>query len=396
MWRIQRIQWIRVLLCFNILLLVFVLRQFDPVSMYRPIHRGKYSTRHCNVHKTWCSDISASFEIHRNIKHLSQQCPWNDPVHRYKKLKPTISSLLVLDKVSILELSKFSMNYPVQIMPVHLGHEHVGSWNETFHFLFALIRCGHNIAVARYGDGELSVINGDQYQSETDISNWKFNSSNIGFPKMLDLIVDGFALAADSGPVSDSGGMFIGLPFYYCLEGLRHFRFGGGGMMSWLKAMINSPRVKQYIARISQNRMVYSWQWGNLNYPSTIEMVHKLAMRRRIILICNDRVANGTHSLPWWVDFVFTVSSDGVDWFMSNIDQLTYNAVHIAKSFQNHIFLISAGPMSNALIPLMFRANPNNTYLDMGGTLDFEVHHLRTRGFHPDFENPHNSKVRLS
>ena len=31
----------------------------------------------------------------------------------------------------------------------------------------------------------------------------------------------------------------------------------------------------------------------------------------------------------------------------------------------------------------MVRANPDNTYLDVGGTLDFELTGQRTRDFHP-------------
>ena len=43
---------------------------------------------------------------------------------------------------------------------------------------------------------------------------------------------------------------------------------------------------------------------------------------------------------------------------MQNLDAITAEAVQLAKAVSHHVFVFSAGPIANALIPLMNRANP--------------------------------------
>ena len=102
-----------------------------------------------------------------------------------------------------------------------------------------------------------------------------------------------------------------------------------------------------------------------------------------IILICNDHVLQNRDRLPPWAKIVLMVPGDGVRWMTSNVELIKKQAARVAQAAHNQIFAFSAGPLSNALIPLMFRINPNNTYIDFGGTLDYSVHSVRTRPFHP-------------
>ena len=54
-------------------------------------------------------------------------------------------------------------------------------------------------AVARYGDGELAIMSGRSYASETDIGNWiiSVDAKSAGYAKLMHLLTDGFQLAAE-------------------------------------------------------------------------------------------------------------------------------------------------------------------------------------------------------
>mmetsp|Transcript_43656 Transcript_43656/g.138062 ORF Transcript_43656/g.138062 Transcript_43656/m.138062 type:complete len:119 (-) Transcript_43656:256-612(-) len=70
--------------------------------------------------------------------------------------------------------------------------------------------------------------------------------------------------------------------------------------------------------------------------------------------------------------------------FSANFDQVVDQAAWLASSVNDCVFAFAAGPISNLLIPVMWRANQHNTYVDFGGTLDLVVLGRSTRDFHPD------------
>ena len=80
----------------------------------------------------------------------------------------------------------------------------------------------------------------------------------------------------------------------------------------------------------------------------------------------------------------------------NNLDNVKRQAVLMASTPQGYVFGFSAGPMSNILIPLMWRRNPNNTYIDFGGVLDFEIHNVSTREFHSYSKNVRGTQQKNS
>ena len=74
----------------------------------------------------------------------------------------------------------------------------------------------------------------------------------------------------------------------------------------------------------------------------------------------------------------------------SKVGEVAQQARCLARAHHNKVLLFSAGPISNALIPFMWRATPNNTYLVFRGTLDYVVHGIQTRPFLPDASGTSN------
>ena len=79
-------------------------------------------------------------------------------------------------------------------------------------------------------------MSGRGYESQTDIGNWTFQpvSTDTGYIKVVQLMLDGFTLAREHSNSKIIGGMYLGLPFHFCGEGIHDHTKGGGGHDDWL------------------------------------------------------------------------------------------------------------------------------------------------------------------
>ena len=364
-----------------------------------------YSKRVCDG-VDFCISIRTHATIQRNKERLDATCPsggWNKSGHKLKKQLPSLPANLKI--IAFLSWSKHdaeggiatslkamtsnsSMVKDTKIdkRVISLQHPHVGAFSETGALFRAKIRCGEPFALARYGDGELSLLERRSYKG---IDAWSFDpdSDELGARRISELIADGFALA------EDYDGMHLGLPFYFCAEGThdrdRHqILKGGGGNNQWLRDF--APHLHR---RIPPRQLVYSWQWSNLNYGPVFEEL--LSDLRKLsfltIVICSENIRKtrtASDQLPSWVWSVLTVPDDGVAWFVTHMQEIEHSARALARAVNGVIVLFAAGPLSNMLIPLMTRANRANTYIDVGGTIDWELKGVRSRDFHPKADNP--------
>jgi len=157
---------------------------------------------------------------------------------------------------------------------------------------------------------------------------------------------------------------------------------GGGGRTDTVDQFLKLPDDVD-IQSIPSNRFLYSWQFGNLNYNATIDLIQTLFDARwPILVVCNhERIVNA--SAPGWVGGVFTIPHDGVNFMLRDFDKTTASLRDLARSFKDTAFLFAAGPISNVAIAIMHRANPHNIYIDIGGSLDYMLSAVRTRDFHP-------------
>ena len=301
---------------------------------------------------------------------------------------------------------------------IKLGHTHIGGYNETMALFRALIRCRQHFSVVRYGDGEIALMRQQRYTGEESLiegndglqhTQWEFSPESEGAGRLVDLLYSGFQLAAEQAamvtmntdvPVNP---LFLGVPLYFCREGMTSTEekkqlYGGGGRYSWLEAFLTykgntltelpTPRPgigrRADLLKVLQQRIVYSWQWGNLNYGATVDMLHQMQdAGTRIILICSEAVTEQEGGVPRWASAIITVPSAGLDDFQNFASPFETAAKELASSVRDHVFVISAGPIAKAIIPLMNVANPLNTYLDIGGSLDPQILGRRTRAFQP-------------
>lgn len=110
--------------------------------------------------------------------------------------------------------------------------------------------------------------------------------------------------------------------------------------------------------------------WANLmingNYPLYMEQVVPLMKKYPVVMVVN-KMAN-IENLPFNVVKDFRIGKN-----CHINDQHLISEMHRwveENNIQNHLFLFGAASLSNLLIYDLFKSFPNNTYMDIGSTLN--------------------------
>jgi hypothetical protein len=110
--------------------------------------------------------------------------------------------------------------------------------------------------------------------------------------------------------------------------------------------------------------------WSNLfinsNYERFLVDILPIFSQKEIIFIVNENA--NLNKLPFKVKKDFRV---GVNCFINNYDLIDEIENYIKdNNIENHLFLVSAASLSNLLIHRLYLTNKNNTYLEIGSTLN--------------------------
>ena len=130
----------------------------------------------------------------------------------------------------------------------------------------------------------------------------------------------------------------------------------------------NGKKSVDYMKNIAQNdkNLTFSNLLQNNNYFFFVEKMIKFLKKRKIILIANKK--HDQKKLPFKIKKKFNI---GVNCFVNDygISKIIQNYIK-ANKIKNHVFLFSASSLSNVLIMELFEKYDNNTYIDIGSTLN--------------------------
>lgn len=123
--------------------------------------------------------------------------------------------------------------------------------------------------------------------------------------------------------------------------------------------------------------------WGNIfvnaNYPLYVKNIMPEFRNYDIVMVVNNKAI--VNNLPF-ADKIVKIFYVGTNAWMADFDLVGKMKRYIEeKKIENHLFLFAAGPFSNILIMECFKSSPNNTYLDIGSTLDNMMNLGATRGY---------------
>jgi len=190
-------------------------------------------------------------------------------------------------------------------------------------------------ALARFGDGELRILNG-QFNRYPE---FRYDPADPAYAFFRERLLESFRYQSES--------YYVGIPCPNCV-----------GEESFLAAKRNS--------RQPERQLTWATLFVNSNYSYFRDQVIEVFAERRVVIVCHGSAV--LDALPFPVERDFRVGTNA--W---------RNDYHLADAIADHIarekvtgalFLFCAGPFSNILAHRLHTLSDQNTYLDVGSTLD--------------------------
>lgn len=139
----------------------------------------------------------------------------------------------------------------------------------------------------------------------------------------------------------------------------------------------NDAGYRRLLSKIQRSPILPANLFINANYRPFLRW---LAMLQSAAVISNER---GTaKEIPFRVTARMTVPDDGVNYYETHREELLCEArIFSEKLPPRSIVLVSAGPLSEALIFFMWNHRPEHVYVDVGSALDEFSYGRKTRSF---------------
>ena len=106
--------------------------------------------------------------------------------------------------------------------------------------------------------------------------------------------------------------------------------------------------------------------WNNGNYEKFMNEMMPLFNDKKIIIVVNESA--NIDKLPFKVEKDFRV---GTNCFINDYDLIEKMKTYITDNdIKDYVFLISCASLSNLIIHQLYEFNDNNTYIDIGSTMN--------------------------
>lgn len=216
------------------------------------------------------------------------------------------------------------------------------------------VKHGTHFAFSKYADGEYKVLRNERI---TNCDNWTFDPDIHQYEQKL--LLESFQYSANNYVVG------ISCP---CCQPRSH--------VQWMRNNVKTKKVT----------------WANLfvnsNYSTFKDKGFKLFdnWKGKVILVANESGINS--KLPFKVDEYVPIKIGS--WFNPELDIILEKCINMCKE-DNQLFLFSGGPLGNMLCYKLHAINNNNTYIDIGSTINPWILGKNNRGYLK--ENGNNNKV---
>jgi len=221
-------------------------------------------------------------------------------------------------------------------------------FDTDFDFFWSMINDNKNFTFLRFADGEVLLMEAKEIGSGTQALNVDKWGSPNKLTKVGIELNNSFNLDAND--------------VYYAIssksDNINDYNF--------LYNKINN-----------KDNITFANLWINSNYKKHKEMLKKL--NRPVTLICNE---NSQHNrYPFKVEKIFPFPNDFINFWENNSKSFLNELKTYVESKSDHLFFVCCGPVSEIIINNMYTINKNNTYVDMGSSLDEFTHGKITRPY---------------
>lgn len=218
-----------------------------------------------------------------------------------------------------------------------------------FDYFWGKIENYENFVFARYADGEVMLMNGIGVRENTQA----FNVDKWSAPNFLTKV--GREL----------------------LESLKHTENNYYYAISSKTDNINDYMFLRNNIKQSEDKLTFVNLWINANYQKSIKKYYEL--KRPVTLICNYKAKK--ENFPFEVSKIIPFPNNCVEFWENGGDNFIEMLINEIGGIQNQLFFISCGPVSEIIIDKLYTNNPNNTYIDVGSSIDEFVHSQKTRPY---------------
>ena len=139
---------------------------------------------------------------------------------------------------------------------------------------------------------------------------------------------------------------------------------------------LDTHRSMVSLSHQDQDHLTWADIWVNSNYRYYLQNIVPIYSKKPVVLFANRNAK--IENLPFTPYLHMPVDNNAweYNWDIINISS------SIARGLNDVIFLFCCGPFGNILCHKLTETNPNNTYLDIGSTLN---PFLRSAGFERDY-----------
>jgi hypothetical protein len=222
-------------------------------------------------------------------------------------------------------------------------------FHKDFDYFWSMIENNINFTFTRYADGEVMLMNGSPVSEGTQAFNIDKWSAPLGLTKV------GKELIATLNHTEDD--------YYYAISSVTDNIYD----YNFLKS-----NIKQ-----KEENITFVNLWINDNYGKTIEKYKTL--NRPVNLICNYKAKR--ENFPFEIYSITPFPNDCVNFWEISGEAFIESILLETKDKQNELFFISCGPISEIIIHKLYESNSNNTYVDVGSSIDEFVHGYKTRPY---------------
>jgi len=225
-------------------------------------------------------------------------------------------------------------------------------FRKHFWMLQKKLKSGENFAFSRYSDGEMIIMQNKHLKLGDEKTTVDGANAGIGYDKsdhkefdpkkhshFRDELLKAYQHKQDN--------YFVGLSCPCCVgkeqnKWMKDVRGGDDKHLTWANLFVNS------------------------NYPYFLNHIVPLLKNKKVYIVCNENA--DLSELPFKVEKDWRIGSnamiedadliDGIDGFINT------------NKVKNAVFLFAGASLTNLLIGRLFPTHPDNTYLDIGTTLN--------------------------
>ena len=222
-------------------------------------------------------------------------------------------------------------------------------FNSDFDFFWELINSEKNFTFTRYADGEIMLMKG----YPIGVGTQAYNIDKWSSPNKLTNVGEQLLKTLNHDENN----------YYYAISS-------------------KTDNINDYLflkSKISQKQELITFVnlWINSNYEKTKQKFTTL--KRDVILICNESAKK--ENFPFNIIDIHPFPNDCINFWEKNGDEYILDIIEKYKNYKNQLFFISCGPISEIIIHELYTNNPNNTYIDVGSSIDEYVHNKITRPY---------------